>query len=146
MIKKWYLLIFVALCGACTTTSKQQNMALEWLDKPAHVQAAAIQSGELSSYDLVSGYLARIERLDTDANSILAINSQALEQAKRIDAKIETGENVGALAGIPVLLKDNIETSEMVTTAGSMALLNNMTERDAPIVAKLKASDAIILG
>lgn len=146
MIKKWYLLIFVALCGACTTTSKQQNMALEWLDKPAHVQAAAIQSGELTSYDLVSGYLARIERLDTDANSILAVNSQALEQAKRIDAKIENGENVGALAGIPVLLKDNIETSEMATTAGSMALLNNMTERDAPIVAKLKASDAIILG
>ena len=146
MIKKWYLLIFVALCGACTTTSKQQNTASQWLDKPAYAQAGAIQSGELSSYDLVSGYLARIERLDTETNSVLAINTQALEQATRIDAKIKNGESVGALAGIPVLLKDNIETSEMATTAGSMALLNNTTGRDAPIVAKLKAADAIILG
>ena len=146
MLKEWYLLIAVLLCTACASQSNPNPTPSKWLDEPAFVQAQAIIDGKVTSSALVSGYLARIEQLDKKTNSILALNPNALAEAKAIDKKVANGEALGPLAGIPVLLKDNIESTEMPTTAGSMALINNNTGRDAPIVAKLKAAGAIILG
>jgi amidase len=148
MLKRWYVLVaaVILMCSACASNQAAKTDINAWLDKPAHVQVQAIQAGELSSEALVAGYLARIERLDTKANSVLSVNSDALAQAKMLDKRIAAGENVGVLAGLPVLLKDNIESSELPTTAGSLALLNNDTKRDAPIVSKLKAAGAIVLG
>ncbi|WOI37736.1 amidase [Alteromonas sp. CI.11.F.A3] len=117
-----------------------------WLDKSALEQAQAIAEGELSSEALVQGYLARIEKLDGDVNSILALNPNAIEEAKAADLARKNRMRKGPLFGLPVLLKDNIETSELPTTAGAMALVNNDTKRDAPIVARLKAAGAIVLG
>ena len=117
-----------------------------WLDKPAAEQAQAIRNGTLTSEQLVTGYLARIEERDKKVNSILVLNSNAIAQAKAADEQAKKGTFTGPLHGIPVLLKDNIEASELPTTAGSMALVNNRTGRDAPIVANLKAAGAIILG
>ena len=118
----------------------------KWLNQPAYLQAQAIANGDTTSAELVSGYLARINELDEKTNSVLALNPNALADAKLIDKQFASGAELGPLAGIPVLLKDNIESAEMPTTAGSMALINNNTGRDAPIVAKLKAAGAIILG
>ncbi|TKB02715.1 amidase [Alteromonas portus] len=146
MLKEWYLLIAVLLCTACASQSNPNPTPSKWLDEPAFVQAQAIIDGKVTSSALVSGFLARIEQLDKKTNSILALNPNALAEAKAIDKKVANGEALGPLAGIPVLLKDNIESTEMPTTAGSMALINNNTGRDAPIVAKLKAAGAIILG
>jgi len=117
-----------------------------WLDKSALEQAQAIAEGELSSEALVRGYLARIEKLDGDVNSVLALNPNAIEEAKAADLARKNRMRKGPLFGLPVLLKDNIETSELPTTAGAMALVNNDTKRDAPIVARLKAAGAIVLG
>lgn len=148
-----FIVTLTLIIGGCKTsaptydTSSANTPILNtWLDKPAHMQAQAIAAGELTSEQLVSGYLQRIERLDTKVNSILALNPQALAEAKAADKLRAAGNIKGPLHGIPVLLKDNIETSELATTAGSMALVNNITKRDAPIVAKLKAAGAIILG
>ncbi|GFD93381.1 amidase [Alteromonas sp. KUL156] len=151
MLKQWYLLVAAVMCTACVSHStpsnlNQANETQYYLDKPAHQQAQAIASGEITSAALVKGYLARIEQLDGKVNSVLSVNPNALEEAKAIDKQLANGKALGPLAGIPVLLKDNIESDELPTTAGSMALLNNNTGRDAPIVAKLKAAGAVILG
>jgi len=87
--------------------------------------------------------LERIARIDPQLHSVIAVDPTAIEQARRVDA----GNLRGPLAGQPVLLKDNIEAAgPLPTTAGSLALANNVTNRDAPLVARLRAAGAIILG
>jgi amidase len=84
-----------------------------------------------------------IQAIDAKLHSVIAIDPTALEQAERVDA---SGLR-GPLAGQPVLIKDNIETAgPLPTTAGSLALANNVTNRDAPLVARLRAAGAIVLG
>ena len=112
--------------------------------------AAALQAGEVTSEALVQAYLDRIETIDRNGptlQSVLAINPDALEQARGLDAKRANGEVLGPLHGVPVLLKDNIETADpMATTAGALALKENITGRDSPHVAGLRAAGAVILG
>jgi len=138
----------IVLCTACASSqiSSTEPSVEMWLDKSAVQQAQAIARGELTSEALVRGYLARIEKRDTDVNSILALNPNAIEEAKAADMALRNRMRKGPLFGLPILLKDNIESSELPTTAGAMALVNNDTKRDAPIVARLKAAGAIVLG
>ena len=87
--------------------------------------------------------LERIARIDPQLHSVIAVDPTAIEQARRVDAS-----NLrGPLAGQPVLIKDNVEAAgPLPTTAGSLALAKNVTNRDAPLVARLRAAGAIILG
>jgi len=119
------------------------------LELSATQQAKLISEGKLSSTALVSAYLARIDAMDRkgpSVQSILSLNPNALKEANQKDAEVAQGRRLGRLHGIPILVKDNIETSELPTTAGSIALAQNNTQRDAPIIARLKAQGAIILG
>jgi amidase len=119
------------------------------LELSATQQAKLISEGKLSSTALVSAYLARIDAMDRKGpkvQSILSLNPNALKEANQKDAEVAQGKRLGRLHGIPILVKDNIETSELPTTAGSIALAQNNTQRDAPIIARLKAQGAIILG
>jgi len=106
--------------------------------------------GTLSSVDLVQAYLDRIaviDRAGPTLNAIISINDQALIRATESDARRALGQALSPLDGVPVLLKDNIESKEpLATTAGSTALLDNVTGRDSPLVAALRDSGAIILG
>jgi amidase len=87
--------------------------------------------------------LERIVRLDPQLHSVISVDPTAIDQARRVDA----GNLRGPLAGQPVLIKDNIETAgPLPTTAGSLALANNVTNRDSPLVARLRSAGAIILG
>lgn len=107
---------------------------------------AAIRNHSLSVAELVSFYLERIARFDHQINSIILVNPQALEQAKALDdAFARNGELTGPLHGVPVLLKDNIETVDMPTSAGSLLLKDFYSKRDAFIVKKLKNAGAIII-
>jgi len=91
----------------------------------------------------VRGALERIARLDPALHSVIAVDPTAIDQARRIDG----GNLRGPLAGQPVLIKDNIESAgPLPTTAGSLALANNVTNRDAPLVARLRAAGAVIVG
>ncbi len=102
-----------------------------------------------TSADLVRAYLKRIEQLDRRGptlRSVIALNPQALAQARILDAERRAGRVRGPLHGVPVLIKDNIDTLDMPTTAGSLALRDNHTRRDAPVVARLRAAGAVILG
>ncbi|HVJ01084.1 MAG TPA: amidase [Sphingomonas sp.] len=110
---------------------------------------ALLASGATTSVALVQAYLARIEAIDRAGptlRSVIAVSPDALDQARAADRRRLTRKMPGLLEGIPVLIKDNIETRELPTTAGSLALAANDTKRDAPLVALLRAEGAIILG
>jgi len=109
-----------------------------------------LASGRLTSEQLTRAYLDRIAALDVrgpSLHSVIALDPQALDAARRSDRLRGSGGARGPLAGIPVLVKDNIETAGGTpTTAGSEALARNVTRRDAPLVARLRRAGAIVLG
>ena len=105
-----------------------------------------LTAGRTTSAGLVRLYEARIAALDPRLHAVIALDPQAGTQAAASDAARRTGKRMGPLAGIPILIKDNIETASQPTTAGSLALTRNLTGHDAPIVARLRAAGAIILG
>jgi amidase len=111
---------------------------------------ADLASGRVTAETFTSAYLARIAAIDKAGptlQSIISLDPHALDEAKASDRRRATGGRLGALEGIPVLLKDNIETADGVaTTAGSSALLGNISLHDAPLVARLRAAGAIVLG
>ena len=113
-------------------------------------QQAAMRAGTLTSEALVQAYLTRIADLDRKGpklNAVIALNPHALADARKLDAERKAGRVRGPLHGIPVLLKDNIESADdTATTAGSLALKDNVTGRDAPLVKRLTDAGAVIIG
>jgi len=111
---------------------------------------AELASGQTTSEALVAAYVARIEAIDRAGptlRSVLSLNPRAADDARALDAERKAGKLRGPLHGIPILLKDNIDSADpLPTTAGSLALAKNVTNRDAPFVARLRAAGAIILG
>jgi amidase len=107
-------------------------------------------SGKYTSEQITIMYLQRIEGIDKKGhalNAVIELNPDALAIAKAMDAERKTGKVRGALHGIPVLIKDNIDTADkMMTTAGSLALVGHKASKDAFIVKKLRDAGAIILG
>jgi amidase len=112
--------------------------------------AQDIASRRTTSQRVVKDYLKRIATIDDAGprlNAVIATMPDVLAQAKALDAELKAGKLRGPLHGVPILIKDNIEAAGPVpTTAGSLALKDNVTGRDAPLVARLKAAGAIILG
>jgi amidase len=112
--------------------------------------AASFAEGHLTSVELTALYLARIEAVNTrgpNLRAVLETNPRALEIAAALDAERKAGKIKGPLHGVPVLIKDNIETSDpMMTTAGSLALDGWYAPEDSPLIAHLRAAGAVILG
>ena len=108
---------------------------------------AAMTNGQLTSRDLVLGYLNRIQQLNPTLHAVIETNPNALSIAASLDNERRAGHVRGPLHGIPLLVKDNIATNDnMQTTAGSLALYNSKVSADAPLIARLRAAGAIILG
>lgn len=101
---------------------------------------------QLTASTLVDYYLARIERLDPQLKAILSLNPQAKAQAAALDAERESGTLRGPLHGIPLIVKDNIDTAQMPTTGGCRALAAMQPPDDAFVVTQLRQAGAIILG
>src|SRR5258705_13493375 len=107
----------------------------------------SMRTGARTSRSICVAYLARIAQLDPQLHSVLETNPDALAIADRRDAERRANRVRGPLHGIPVLVKDNIATGDrMMTTAGSLALAGVTPPRDAPLVARLRAAGAVILG
>jgi amidase len=125
-------------------------VATGWPAKTLPEISAGLAAGEISSEALTEAYIARIEAIDRDGpalQAVLALNPDALEAARASDARRADGVSLGPLDGVPILVKDNIETKDPVaTTAGALALKDNVTGRDAPLIASLRGQGAIILG
>jgi amidase len=109
-----------------------------------------IQSGKYSSRSLTEKYLARIQDIDKAGpriNSVIEVNPEALEIAEALDRERKDKGARGPLHGIPILIKDNIDTADrMNTTAGSLALLGSTPKKDAFVAAQLRKAGAVILG
>ena len=89
----------------------------------------------------------QLDRAGPQLNAVIALNPHALADARKLDAERKAGHVRGPLHGVPVLLKDNIESDDdTATTAGSLALTDNVTGRDAPLVRRLTDAGAVILG
>jgi amidase len=110
----------------------------------------ALASGKFTARSLTEKYLARIEEIDRSrpgVNSVIEINPEALAIAEALDGERKSKGARGPLHGIPVLIKDNIDTADrMQTTAGSLALMGSRPTRDASVAQKLREAGAVILG
>lgn len=158
----WMGVAAAALLAACEIdipTGAQEEAGTQQASKPARTDEipapdarrlpADLRSGAIEPVEVVGSYLRRIELIDDSGpriQSVIRVNPEAVSQAEALQQARSGGEEPGSLYGLPILVKDNIETFEMPTTAGSLALRNNMTGRDAPAVARLREADAIILG
>jgi amidase len=111
---------------------------------------AAMASGRMTARSITQAYLDRIKELDRTGptlRAVLEINPDALSIADTLDRERKAGKVRGPLHGIPILIKDNIDTADrMTTTAGSYALAGSIALQDATIAAKLRAAGAILLG
>lgn len=128
--------------------------------RAAHEIRELLERGEVTHEELVAYYLLRIRDVDqspSGSNAIIAVNPKAIEHARKLDldaANVQsveqshTGQSTrkSPIYGLPVLLKDNINTCDMPTTAGSIALKDWIPAEDAPVVRKLRNAGAIILG
>ena len=134
--------------AGCATSSRRSGFALE--EATITQLQAAMHSGRETAESLAQRYWQRIELVDRNGpklNSVIELNPDALAIARELDAERITKGARGPLHGIPVLLKDNIDTHDrMMTTAGSLALLNSIAPRDATVAQKLREAGAVILG
>ncbi|MBL0170905.1 MAG: amidase [Gemmatimonadaceae bacterium] len=108
----------------------------------------AMASGRVSSVQLVDAYLARIaayEHAGPSLNALIRLNPKARAEAAQRDAERRQGRLRGALHGIPIIIKDNYDTGDMPTSAGSLALANSQPAQDAFVVKKLRDAGAVIL-
>ena len=138
-------LAFVSVLAACAAaTSRPDAIGTE----PSIAGAReAFGAHRYAVRDLVHRYVARIDAIDRKGpalHAVLAMNPQAGQIAARLDAT--SVKDRGALFGVPVLIKDNIDTVDLPTTAGSLALVSSKPSRDAFIVKRLREAGAIILG
>lgn len=122
----------------------------ELFEQPVTVLAERMRNGSLTSRALTQRYLSRIESIDRSGprlRSVIEVNPDALAIADERDAERKAGRVRGPLHGIPVLIKDNIDTADrMKTSAGSLALADNIAARDAFIVQRLRDAGAVLLG
>src|SRR5215469_10187698 len=129
--------------------SKERPQRFEVVETSIAQVHAAFKSGKLTSRQLVQAYLDRIAAYDQQGprlNAIITLNSKALEQADRLDVQYKKSGLVGPLHGIPILVKDEIDTDGMATTLGSVVFKEYRPPLDAFVVARLKKAGAIILG
>ncbi len=118
----------------------------ELVSQSATALANLIRKHVVSPVEVVEAYLDRIGKLNPHLNAIVTIPPDLIEEAKEAEAVMMRGDAVGPLHGVPVTIKDTIETAGLRTTSGSPMRARFVPEHDAPAVARLKAAGAIILG
>lgn len=132
------------------TADLDGSLAFELDEETISSLQEKLTSGKYTSRQLVELYLERIDNIDKNGfklNSIIEINDDAVSIAKEMDKERSEGKRRGALHGIPVVIKDNIDTADkMQTTAGSMAMVGNIASKDAFIIRKLREAGAVIIG
>jgi amidase len=135
--------------AASPSEGKLKNSAFDVMEATIDQVHSAYKSGQLTAHELVQLYLDRIAAYDHRGpaiNSIITLNPRALEDADRLDAAFKATGFVGPLHGIPILVKDEIDTVGMPTTLGSVVFKDFRPTRDAFLVERLKKAGAIILG
>jgi amidase len=152
-MKTNHQILLIAISGALTLSAqagKEDGVPTRHNEATIAQLQAEMASGKLTSVKLTKEYLERILALDQGpegVNSIIELNPDALNMAQRADDLRQQGKILGPLHGIPVLLKDNIDTGDqMQTTAGSFALFGHPALQDSTVAHNLRAGGAVILG
>lgn len=119
-----------------------------WIALSAHEIAEAVRNGRTTARQSVEAALERIRQTDAELIAFTTLTeARALETADRIDARLAAGEEVGALAGVPFAVKDLVDIAGVITRAGSKINMDNApASADAPVVARLEAAGAILMG
>ena len=142
-----YALFIAAALTACQQPSQYEQLGLEEITIPELQQA--YDDGNATIADVTQAYLQRIDAIDQNGpslNSVIYINPKAMERARELDRELQEGNKRGPLHGVPVILKDNIDTGDMPTTAGARPMEGSIPDNDAFITRKLREAGAIILG
>ncbi|HEX7175819.1 MAG TPA: amidase, partial [Pyrinomonadaceae bacterium] len=108
--------------------------------------AALVRARAVSPVEVVEAHLRRVEEVNPRLNAVVTLSPDAVARARALEAALARGEDAGPLAGVPVTVKDTIETVDLRTTFGSRVFVEHVPKRDAPAVARLRAAGAIILG
>jgi amidase len=153
---RWVLAGVLWIVAACDAKARVETAAVDASAPFAQLATdpetiaglkEAIAAGSVNAEGATRAYLDRIAAVDDAGpmlNAVIALNPDAIPEAAALD-KLAPAQRE-PLHGVPILMKDNIDTLGMPTTAGSLALQDNMTGRDAPVVARLRAAGAVILG
>lgn len=149
-MKYLFLLLFSfsAFCQSKKVKSSE-NTAFQFLESDIAEIQQGYQSGKYSIEFVVKSYLNRIAQIDKSGpklNSIIYLNPNAIKEARALDIELKKGKPRGPMHGIPILLKDNIDTKAMPTTAGSRALMNSYPLKNSYLVDKLIEAGAVIIG
>ncbi|HEX3983939.1 MAG TPA: amidase, partial [Acidisoma sp.] len=127
-------------------------VAVDLVELTVEAAQAAMANGTISAEALTQAFLDRIAKYNPKYNAVIFMNPDALETARRIDQRRAAGEPLGLLAGVPVVVKDSMDMVGFPTTAGWSLLCSKtggidlMPATDSPVVARMKAADAVILG
>jgi amidase len=139
----------VLAAAALTLTARGAEPAFDVVEKTIPELQAAMRAGTVTSRQLVETYLARIAAYDRQGprlNAMVALNANAVREAEALDRERATKGPRGPLHGIPIVVKDNYETVDMPTAAGSLALASYQSTGDAFQVERLRAAGAVIVG
>src|SRR5207244_3376283 len=137
------------LAGGLSSLATRSTSAAtgSWIEATIPQLQALMNSGALTSAQLVTNYLNQIASLNPLLHAVIETNPDALDIAKARDKERKTGKLRGPLHGIPILVKDNLATNDkMQTTAGSLALVGSTVPADSVVVSRLSAAGAVILG
>lgn len=108
--------------------------------------ADLIRRRDVSPVEVAEAHLDQISKLNPELNAIVTLAPDVMDQAKAAEAAVMRGDDVAALHGVPITVKDTIETAGLLTTSGSKVRAEHVPQTDAPAVARLKAAGAIVLG
>ncbi len=143
-------ILLLAVLTTAANLAAADNIPTQYNEATVAQLQAEMAAGKLTSEQLTRAYIARIQALDQSGpgvNAVIELNPDAIAMAKNADAQRKKGTTLGPLHGIPVLLKDNIDTGDkMQTTAGSFALSGAPGAQDSTVAANLRAGGAVILG
>src|SRR6478672_2859323 len=135
------------MSGPSRATQRRQASSPDDPFASATALAAVIRSGAISSRDLLDLYLERVDRFNPTLNAIVTLDAdRARADADAADAAIVRSDDLGPLHGVPITIKDSIETAGMRTTSGAKMLAEYVPQRDAIAVARLRAAGAIVFG
>jgi amidase len=129
-------------CLTCVSVAYGYDLAC----KSAAAVSADLAAHRLTSQTLVDEYEARIRRLNRKIHAVIALNPRAMAEARASDARRAAGKALGPLDGLPILVKDNIGVAGLPTTAGSLALLENIRARSSTVIGNLRRAGVVILG
>jgi len=142
-----FALLGLSLLVLAGCTQKEQKNQLDLVEMDIATLQQGYQAGTWTVSEVVTAYLTRIDTIDHSGPtlaSVLAVHPEAMRIADSLD-QVPPSER-GPLHGVPILLKDNIDTYDLPTTAGSRALAGSIPAKDSEVARKLRAAGAVILG